>query len=163
MDYRKLIPVLLLVIGAAWWLLHSDPEAEVREAHEELRLLLQKADDASNTDAILNARVLRDLFADPVAVSGSADRLAGSYLPEEMVRTIVGVQGRFQTIDLTFSEVIIEFPARDDAIANFSAVLEGSSAIASEDDFIESRDVISRMREIDGRWRFSEFRLTEAD
>lgn len=160
MNIRIVIPLVLLLTGAAWWLLYDDPETQVRNAHSELVSLLNKSGEESGSISILNTRLLLGLFANPVNVSGDVDELAGSYSPEEMVRTILSVQGLFQTIDLTVSELMIEFPSDDQAVVNFSAVLEGTSLIDADEAVIETREVVSRMLKVDGDWLYAAFRLS---
>jgi len=162
-SYRKVIVILILLSAAAWWFLHEDPEAEVRNAHQELTRLLSKTEGEASSTMIFNARVLQSMFADTCEVTGDAEMLGGSYTPEEMVSTIIRVQGIFLSIDLTFHELEIEFPAADDAIANFTAVLVGQSVMEGEAavEAAETRGVISRMRKVEGKWRFAEFRLAK--
>ena len=159
MSYRNVIVILILLSAAAWWFLHEDPEAEVRNAHQELTRLLSKTDGEASSTMIFNARVLQSMFADFCEVTGDAEMLGGSYTPEEMVSTIIRVQGIFLSIDLTFHELEIEFPAADDAIVNFTAVLVGRSKMEGEEEAAETREVISRMRKVEGKWLFAEFRL----
>ena len=161
MNYKYVIVILVLLAGAAWWFLHDNPEAEVRNAHQELTRLLSKTEDDPSSTMILNARLLQGLFADNCEVSGDAEMLAGSYTSEEMVSTIIRVQGMFQSIELTFHELEVEFRAPDDAITNFTAVLIGQSQVTGEDKAGETREVISRMRKVDGKWLFTEFRLAK--
>jgi hypothetical protein len=108
---------------------------------------------------ILNARLLQGMFADTCEVTGDAEMLAGSYTSEEMVSTIIRVQAMFHSIELTFHELEVEFPAADDAIIHFTAVLIGQSQVTGEDKAGETREVVSRMRKVDGKWLFTEFRL----
>ncbi len=159
MSYRNVIVILILLSAAAWWFLHEDPEAEVRNAHQELTRLLSKTEGEASSTMIFNARVLQSMFADSCEVTGDAEMLGGSYTPEEMVSTIIRVQGIFLSIDLTFHELEIEFPVADDAIVNFTAVLVGRSKMEGEEEAAETREVISRMRKVEGKWLFAEFRL----
>ena len=159
MRYRNVIVILILLSAGAWWFLHEDPEAEVRNAHQELTRLLSKTEGEASSTMIFNARVLQSMFADTCEVTGDAEMLGGSYTPEEMVSTIIRVQGIFLSIDLTFHELEIEFPAADDAIVNFTAVLVGRSKMEGEEEAAETREVISRMRKVEGKWLFAEFRL----
>jgi len=151
--------ILVLLSAAVWWLFHEDPEAEVRNAHQELARLLSKTEGEASSTMIFNARVLQSMFADTCEVTGDAEMFGGSYAPEEMVSTIIRVQGLFLSIDLTFHELVIEFPAADDAIVNFTAVLVGRSMMEGEEEAAETREVISRMRMVEGKWLFAEFRL----
>jgi len=41
---RNVIIGLVLLLAVAWWFLHEDAEAEVREAHQELSRLLSKTE-----------------------------------------------------------------------------------------------------------------------
>ena len=161
MSYRKLMVILILLAAAAWWFLHEDPEAEVRNAHHELTRLLSKSVGEASSTMIINARVLQSMFADTCRVTGDAEMLAGSYTPEEMVSTIIRVQALFLKIDLTFHELAINFPAADDAVVNFTAVLVGQSKLEGEGEAAETREVVSRMRKVEGEWLFSEFRLAK--
>ncbi len=163
MSYRNVIAVLILLSAAAWWFLHEDPEAEVHSAHQELTRLLSKTEGEASSSMIVNARVLQSIFADSCEVTGDAEMLAGRYTPEEMVSTIFQVQGMFLSIDLTFQELVIAFPAADDAITNFTAVLVGRSLMEGEGEVGvgETREVISRMRKVEGTWLFTEFNLAK--
>jgi hypothetical protein len=153
--------IFILLSVAAWWFLHEDPEAEVRDAHQELTRLLSKTEGEASSTIIFNARVLQNMFADTCEVTGDAEILAGSYTPEEMVSTIIRVQGLFLSIDLTFHELVIEFPAADDAIVNFTAVLVGRTKMEGEEEAAETREVISRMRKVEDKWLFAEFSLAK--
>ena len=144
---------------AAWWLLHEDAETKIRRAHEELNLLLNKEEGQASSAPIFNARTLRDMFADACSVTGDAEVFTGIYTPEDMVGTIIQVQALFQRIELTFSELEVEFSAADDARVRFSAVLAAQRSAGAQVD--EVRDVISRMRKVDGNWLFAEFNLVE--
>lgn len=160
MNYRNAIVVLILLVAVAWWFLHEDPEAEVRAAHQELTRLLSKAEGEASTSTLLDARNLQSLFADNCVVTGDAEMFAGSYTSEEMVGTIIRVKGALLRVDLTFHDLEIEFPAADDAIGTFTAVLVGKSMIDGEAEAAEAREVVSRMRKVEGKWRFAEFNLS---
>ena len=96
-----------------------------------------------------------------IRCTGDAEMLAGSYTSEEMVSTIVRVQGVFLSVDLTFHELVIELPAADDAIVKFTAVLVAQGSTEGEEKAAETRTVISRMRKVDGKWLFAEFSLAK--
>ncbi len=49
----------------------------------------------------------------------------------------------------------------DDAFVNFTAVLVGQSLLEGEGEAAETREVISRMRKVEGKWLFAEFRLAK--
>jgi hypothetical protein len=160
LSYRNLALVVLLVAGSLWWVLRDDAEGQIRAAHEQLAGLLNKTEDEGGAAAILNARALRRLFAEAAQVSGDAQGLAGVYSPEELAGTIVRLRGMFQTIDLTFSELSIAFPDSEDAIVEFTAVLNAAGQIEAVQDVSETRRVTTRMQEVDGTWLFAEFLLT---
>jgi len=159
MNKMLLIVILALLCVAGWWLLRDDPEAEVRDAHQALVQLLSKAEGEATGTTIVNARILQSMFANNCDVTGAAEMFAGSYTPEEMVSTTIRVQGMFLIVDLAFHEMVVEFPADDDAISRFTAVLVVKSQVEGE--LAETRNVISRMRNVDGKWLFSEFRLAK--
>jgi len=160
-SYKNVLVIFILLSVAAWWFLHEDPEAEVRDAHQELTRLLSKTEGEASSTMIFNARLLQNMFADTCEVTGDVEMLAGSYTPEEMVSTIIRVQGMFLSIDLTFHELVIEFPAADDAIVNFTAVLVGRTKMEGEEEAAETREVISRMRKVEDKWLFAEFSLAK--
>ena len=163
MSNKSVIVIIIVLLAVvAWWFLHEDPEAEVRDAHQELSRLLSKTEgDASTTTTIFNARALQGMFANSCEVTGDAEMFAGRYTPEEMVSLIIQVQGVFLNVELTFHELEIEFPAADDAIANFTAVLVGKSVIEGEEEAAETRAVVSRMHKVEGDWLFAEFKLAK--
>ena len=150
--------VLLLAIGslALWWLIRDDAEAEVRRAHAELARLLSKAEDDTGSAALLNARALQGMFADRCEVTGDAGRLAASYSPEDIARTVVGVHGLYQRIDVSFGDLAIDLSVSDVAIASFSADLVATGA-GDRIPVVEARIVTSRMSRVDGVWLFTAF------
>ena len=60
MNYKNVIVILIVLSAATWWFLQEDPEAEVRDAHQELSRLLSKAEGAASNTMILNAVVLKE-------------------------------------------------------------------------------------------------------
>lgn len=158
---RWTVPIIVLpLIVAGWWFLQADPEAEIVSAHQTLARLISKGEDDGGGPSILETRALQNLFGDTCVVTGDAVTLAGSYAPEEMVRTILGLRARLSSVTLTFNELTVEFPASNEAVATFVAMVEGRSLRESEEHIVERRDVVSRMRQVDGDWRFFEFHLT---
>jgi len=153
------ISVLLLIAG--WWFFHEDPEADVREAHAELARLLSKAESDPDRSMLVDARRMQNLFAETCDVTGDAEMFVGSYTREDMVSTIVQVQAMFTNVELTFHELEVEFPAEDDARVNYTAVLVSRSTMTDGEAVAETRDVVSRLRKIEGEWLFSEFRLAK--
>ena len=49
MSYKNVLVIFVLLAAAAWWFLHEDPEAEVRDAHQELTRLLSKVEDDASS------------------------------------------------------------------------------------------------------------------
>lgn len=161
LSFRNLALLLLVAAGALWWMLRDDAQTQISRAHEELAGLLSKTGDESVAAASLNVIALRNLFADPVELSGDARGLTGVYSPEDLAGTIVRLRGLFQSIDLSFSELLIEFPAAEVAAIQFSAELTAEAQVGAVEDVIERRSVISRMQDIDGTWLFAEILLAE--
>lgn len=162
MNRRYLIPILILIAGATWWVLRPDDEARVRQAHAELGQLLNKVESDTSTASILDFRALQNLFADICEVTGDADALAGTHSPEEMASTIVRVRELFTTIDLTFGELRLAFPVEGEAVAEFTAVLVAKSDFDEIGEVAETRNVTSRLRNVDGSWLFTGFHLVAA-
>lgn len=163
MTAAKWLIALILAAGLGWLVFFESDEARIRGAHEELRRLLTKSGDESNAALLLDARALQALFAPVCEVVGDADGLVGSYNPQEMVSTVVRVQGAFETIDLTFGELMLEFPADDIARVGFRAELTGQTTVPGEGAVAEARDVVSELTRVDGEWLFSAFRFREVD
>lgn len=150
---------MVLVAAATWWFFHENPEAEVRNAHQELSRLLSKTEGESAGAILLDAHILKGLFAEACEVTGDDTALVRSYTPDEMVSMILQVQGVFLHADLVFHELIIDFPTENNALVNFTAVLIGRSKIEGEEAVAETREVVSRLQKIDGKWLFSNFKL----
>ncbi len=159
MNKRNVIVISVLLLAAAWWFLHEDPEAEIREAHQVLAGLLSKTDGEATGTMLVDARLLQGLFDESCEVTGDAEMFVGSYTREEMVSTIIQVQAMFTSIDLTFHELVIEFPTTDEALVKSTAVLAGRSTMTEGEEAAETRDVVSRLINIEGEWLFSEFQL----
>lgn len=154
------IAAALLLAAGAWWLLHDDPEARVREAHMTLADMLRKSADSDDGLSILQLRSLEALFAERVVISGDAGRYSTSYTPQEIVSLIVQIRAVFASIEIGFGELAIDLPASDSAVARFSAELDGEEGTTGELVF-EARSVESHMRRVDGDWQFSEFVLSD--
>lgn len=159
LSFRNLAVALLVVFGLLWWMLSGDPEVEVREAHRVLLEEIVKTDDETAPVLVLKARALAHLFADPVELSGAAEGQGGTYSPEEIANLIVRMRTVFDTIDLRFSELGIEFPADESAIVRFSATFEGQTRLAGDKGRLEQRDVTTRLGLIGGNWLFTEIEL----
>ncbi len=164
MNSKQVTATLILLAsltGGAWWYFHDDPETEVRDAHQEFALLLSKSEDEASNAMLLNAFVLQAKFADTCEVSGEAEMFVGSYTPEKMASTIMQVRGMFRGVSLAFDELVIDFPVADEAIVNFTARITVQYRTEGVAEGIEMREVVSRMRKIDGKWRFVAFRLVK--
>lgn len=162
MTLRSLALIVLLAAAGLIWFFRDDPVAEVRAAHLELAGLIVKADGESAAAVALQSLALRDLFADPVAVSGDAQGMLDTYTPEDLANRIVRLRSVSQRVDLSLGELIIEFPSPDIAVTEFSAELTVESDYADGGQRNESRRVASHMRLIDGRWLFSEFQFADS-
>ena len=77
-NYRNVLIIIILLSAATWWFLHEDPEAEVRDAHQELSRLLSKTEGAASNTTILSAAVLMSMFAATCEVAGDAEMLASA-------------------------------------------------------------------------------------
>lgn len=160
MRYPYLIAGLLVLVLGVWWLLGGGPEARVRAAHADLAESVSKSEgEAEDGLSVLALRSLETLFAPTCSISGDADGLAGSYTAQELVGVIVRARSVMAVIELTFGEITIDFPQEDIAVARFSASLEGFDLEGEQRS--ETRQVESRMRDIDGAWQFVSFTLTE--
>lgn len=151
----------LLIVAAAWWLLGNDSAAEVRAAHADLARVLSKSGEGDDGLSVLQLRSLESMFAEELVVAGDANGLSASYSPEEIVGLIVRVRSVFASVELELGELTVELPAPDRAVATFRAGLSGRE---SDGELVrEARSVVSRMRHVDGDWRFTEFVLSEAE
>lgn len=159
MRYSYLIAFVLLAAGVWWWL-GDDPEDRVREAHATLeRLLSQTEDDTESSIPVLQIRELQTLFAETCTLTGDAGTFAARYSPQELVGLIVRVRGAVRRVELGFGELAIDFPSDDVAVTSFSASLDGVDLDGEA--FRETREVESRMQEVDGAWQFVSFDFAE--
>lgn len=163
LSLRNLAVILIVFAAVTWWILREDPETEVRNAHAELVQLISKTDEETGPALLLRSRALADVFGAPVEISGTAEGLSGVYSPEELGGMIVRMRMLFGAIDLTFSELDVEFPVADVALVEFSAVLVGQPQSAAVEEVVERRNVTSIMEFIDGDWLFTEFELTDIE
>jgi len=157
--YRGLILVLLLCAIGAWWFLHDDPESRVRDAHEALRSLLLKEAGESPAAALVGARSLQNLFAEETSLTGDAGSFGGQYTPQELAATAMRMRELFSAIDLEFETLEVRLQTPDEAVGEFSATLTATrrSGAGGDPDVREFRRVTSRLRRLDGDWRFFRF------
>ena len=158
-DRRILILLLVLIAGALWWLLSGSPEERVRAAHQELAERLSKTGDDSQTPTIRDVLAYQAMFAEQVTLVGEAGDLGGSYTPEDMAGLIVRVRAIFESIELSFTDPIIDFPAEDTAVTRFTAEAVISPTLQEITDGTETRAVTSRMQLVEGDWLFTHFEL----
>ena len=160
MRHSTLIGALALIAIGAWWLLGSDPETRVREAHAELVQALIKSDGDSNEGlSVMRLRGLEALFAATCSIAGDARTPARDYTAQELVGMIVRVRAAMVSVDLQVGEIAIEFPQDDVAVAGFQASFDALDV--NDVRHMAVLDVESRMQEIDGTWQFVSFDLTE--
>jgi len=163
LSWRNLVVGALVIVIGAFWLLHDDPEARVRDAHETLRDLIVKEYGESPAAAVAGFRSLRNLFAEEIVVAGEAGSFAASYTDQELAATVLRVRELFASVELGFDNLEVAFPQAGEAVGQFSASLiaipgDGSS---TEGELREARRVTSRLVEIDGRWRFTALVLSD--
>ena len=137
---QKIVGVIVLALlsGGAWWYFHEDPEAEVREAHQEFARLLSKPEGEASAIILLNSQILQRMFAASCVITGEAERFAGSYTPEEITGIIMQVRQIFTSVDLSFQDLVIEFPTEIEATTSFTArmITQGRT-----EEMIEMREV----------------------
>lgn len=157
---QRIVGVILLALlaGGAWWFFDEDPEAEIREAHQEFARLLSKPEGEASAIMLLNSQILQRMFADSCVITGEAERFSGNYTPEEITGIIMQVRQIFTSVDLSFQDLVIEFPTEDEATTSFTARMISQGRT---EEMIEMREVVSRMRKIDGDWLFSAFNLAK--
>lgn len=160
MQLRTLLFILLPVLVIAWWLFAEGAEQQVRQAHAELFGLVSKSPDDANAPSVLDAIALQNLFAESSAISGDAGPFVDSYSPEEIAGRVISLKSQFNSIVLTVGELAVEFTQADSATIGFRATLEGQIAGSRDETIVERRDVVSRMRRIDGDWRFTAFEFS---
>jgi hypothetical protein len=158
-DRRILILLLVLLAGAIWWLLGDNPEERVRAAHQELAERLSKSEDDGENPSIRDVLAYQSMFAERVTISGDADDLGGSYAPDDIAALIIRVRTLFDTIELMFSDPVIEFPTEETAVARFTATLTVSPTLPDVTDGTETRNVTSHLQLIEGDWLFSAFEM----
>ena len=163
LGWRSLLAGTLLIVLGAVWLLHDDPEARVRAAHETLRELITKEQGESPAGMLAGMRSLRRLFAEEIVVAGDAGTLAARYTDQELAATVQRIRELFASVELGIDDLEVEFPRPGEAVGRFSATLSARPAGGSSagGERLEVRRVTSRLIESDGRWRFTAFELED--
>lgn len=160
MRLPHILLLLALVAALAFWLLRDDSEAQVRQAHADLAEFFFTADEDSTTNlSVLDLRRLQSLFAEDVSVIGEPDDFTASYTRSEIVGLIVDLRGSFVRSELRLQDLGVEFPEPDLAVVRFAATME--AVFRDGDRLLEAMEVESRMRDVDGRWQFFSFEISQ--
>jgi len=160
MRPSHILLLLAMVAAIAFWLLRDDSEARVRRAHADLaEFLVTSDDDSAAALSVLDLRRLQSLFAENVSVTGEPDGTATTYTPSQIVGLIVDLRASFIRSELRLQDLRVEFPEPGLAVSRFSATMD--AVFRDGDDLFEEMGVESRMRNVDGRWQFWSFDISQ--
>ncbi len=165
MNKKKVLSavlVLVVVAGAAWWFLWRDsPERQVRKRLRQLaKLVGKKPGESAVGMAVKNQRV-QTLFADRCKLTGDGAIKAGSHTPAELAAYASQVWWQCHSLKLDFYGTTVEFLAPDEAAAGFTARLIADSKHEPGAKTEHFREVVCRLRQVDGKWLFTEFNFSK--
>jgi hypothetical protein len=157
------VGVLLLLLAAAsgwWWWREQSPERQVRQRLVRLAELASKRRGEGGATLAAKSQMLSGLFAERVELAGDLSYLSGTFAGEELASTIINARLQLEWLDLAFSDVRVNCPQRDAAVAAFTARVQAAAKGERHHAEEETRAVTARLkRDPQGTWVFTEFRL----
>ena len=153
-----LIFVAVAVVIAVFFLFPSD-KTKIRRQFESLSSLVSKEKGESGIAMVYKTNALAALFADSCSFEFSQNAMSGEYTPEQITSNAAKGRAQFSRISLDFYDIIPDI--KDDVAVvettvRFHGEIKDSARVAEE-----TREIQCRLKKIDGKWKFSCFRVVE--
>jgi len=140
--------------------LRPNEEKEIRRQIDALAARFSKHAGESSSVMAVKMHSLPDLFADELQLEMLGFPFNGVYRQAEISSHIARARTQFQTIDLMFHDVDVQIQDAENAVATLTGrlIIERANDKAPAEDV---REVMCRLRKIDGDWRFTSFEEVE--
>jgi len=161
---RKVVLFSLLVLAgfSVWWLfIRSGATAD----EDKIKALCGKLTEACGKSseespvamAMKNSRIA-NLVSDPCSVSIREATIDGTFSPMAFASQITKGRAGFKSLRGEVEDLTIKVaPDGENAVADYSIRLSGVTKAGGA--FDESRDLHSKLRKVDGVWKFSSFEI----
>lgn len=149
--------ILLVVAGlvlGGWWWLHNTDERRVVRVFDKISSLAEKNPEEGLLGVASKMSALGALLDDEVTFLAPEVEQGDSLPREELVKTAFLHRSSFSALKLTFDELHVDFPAKDQAEATCDATLSGK-AVGGGERFEEVRALHARLLKShdSGDWR----------
>lgn len=161
MNFKIIIAVIFLALFAVFAVLYLFPSdrAKIRKQFETLSILVSKEKGESGIIMAYKVNALASLFADNCSFEFSQNYMAGEYSPEQITSHATKGRAQFSKISLTFYDIVPDIQ-KDVAVVEttvrFNGEIKNSARFAEE-----TREIQCRLNKIDGKWKFTSFKVVE--
>ena len=119
------IPVLVLIIGLAWY--YSDKQVIKRQLNE-LTWNISKEAKESTLDTALKMGEVKQMLAQNVQAIVSERNYNESQPYDMIIRYLIYYRGQYQTLSVSFSNLVIAFPEKEKAAVSVTVDLQRTKA-----------------------------------
>ncbi|HBC87013.1 MAG TPA: hypothetical protein DCZ94_08675 [Lentisphaeria bacterium] len=161
MKIKIIIVVVLLAVGAVIASLYLFPseKAKIKKQFDYLSSLVSKEKGESAIVMGYRVTAIGGLFAEKCSFEFPQNEMEGEYSPEEITAHTTRGRAMFAKINLKFYDINPEIQ-NDDAVVDTTVRFYGE-AIHSNKAHEETREIQCKLKKIDGKWKFSNFKVVE--
>jgi hypothetical protein len=157
----KFLVFLVIVVAALFSALYLFPSdrAKIRKQFESLSNLVSKEKGESAFTMAYKVNALASLFADNCSFEFSQNYMAGEYSPEQITSHAAKGRSQFSKISLNFYDIVPDIQndvAVVETTVRFNGEIKNSAKFAEE-----TREIQCRLNKIDGKWKFTNFKVVE--
>ena len=161
MKFKITITVIIIAAFAAFAVLYLFPSdrTKIRKQFESLSSLVSKEKGESAFTMAYKVNALANLFADSCSFEFPQNYMAGDYTQEQITSNAAKGRARFSKIALDFYDIVPDIQndvAVVETTVRFHGEIKDSVKVAEE-----TREIQSRLKKIEGKWKFTNFKVVE--
>ncbi len=161
MKLKVLILLVVLVASAALAYLYLFPSdnKKIKKQFSSLSGLVSKEKGESAFAMAYKVNALATLFADKCSFAFSQNAMSGEYTPEEITTQATRGRLQFSKISLDFYDIVPDIKndiAVVETTVRFHGEIKDSVKVAEE-----TREVECKLKKIEGKWKFTDFKVVE--
>ena len=161
MKLKVITIAVILTVAAYLSVLYLFPgdKAKIKKQFDSLSSLVSKEKGESAFTMAYKVNALANLFADSCSFEFSKNYMTGDYTPEQITSHAVKGRSQFSKISLDFYDIVPDIQndvAVVETTVRFHGEIKDSAKVAEE-----TREIQCRLKKIEGKWKFTSFKVVE--
>ena len=136
----------------------GNEKKKIKKQFAKLTEYVSKQPKEGNISMVFKTQSMSSLFADSCEIEIPGTPLTGNYSPEEISSNVARAKMHFSSISLNIYDIEVEIADENHASAVFTASFKASSKNREAE---ETREISSSLVKVEGKWKFSGFKLVE--